>query len=53
MELVLECGGRDGSLAYRSVGHSTEANEMLRDYLIGKLPENERLWNKITNPLKT
>ena len=33
---------------HRSVGHSADALEMLDDYLIGLLPENERVYNDST-----
>ena len=36
--------GYDASLAFRSVGHSPDALEMLNDYLIGELPENEKMY---------
>ena len=38
--------GFDGSAAFRSVGHSPDAMEMLSSYLIGVLPDNERLYPK-------
>ena len=40
--------GFDATLAFRSVGHSTDALTMLDNYLIGILPRNERLYvNKL------
>ena len=36
--------GYDGTIAFRSVGHSTDALSMLDKYLIGILPRNERLY---------
>ena len=37
--------GYDATLAFRSVGHSSDAMNMLDKYLIGILPKNERLYD--------
>jgi len=41
-ELLLEHAGRDATLAYRGVGHSRQAAEMLRGLRVGRLPDRER-----------
>ena len=47
-EIMLEYAGRDATLAFRSVGHSKAAERALKPYLVGRLPEHERLWrNKV------
>ncbi len=46
VDVMQEYIGYDASLAFRSVGHSEDAVTMLADYLIGELPENERLYAK-------
>ena len=43
-EVLLENLGRDATLQFKSVGHSEDAVEMLRPYLVGILPEEERMW---------
>ncbi len=43
-DVLREYLGFDGTVAFRSVGHSTDALEMLNDYLIGILPKRERIW---------
>ena len=45
-DIMNEYIGYDASLAFRSVGHSEDAVTMLEDYLIGELPENERMYLK-------
>ncbi len=41
---MLEYCGLDASVAFRSVGHSPDAMEMLRPYLLGILPKKERMY---------
>jgi len=38
--------GYDASIAFRGVGHSADALEMLSECLIGILPEEERLFRE-------
>lgn len=44
-ELLMEHAGRDGTMAFRSVGHSKAALASLQDYIIGILPPHERIFN--------
>ena len=37
--------GYDASMAFRSVGHSREAMTWLDDFVIGILPESEKLYH--------
>lgn len=46
-EVMLDYLGQDGTLAFRSVGHSADALEMLNDYLIGRLPKSQRLYKNM------
>jgi hypothetical protein len=39
-----EYAGYDGTLAFRGVGHSTGALKMMDNYLIGILPESQRIF---------
>ncbi|XP_070574861.1 cytochrome b5-like isoform X2 [Ptychodera flava] len=36
-EVLLEQGGHNASESFEDVGHSTDAREMMKDYLIGEL----------------
>jgi cytochrome b involved in lipid metabolism len=38
-EILVENGGEDCTEAFEDVGHSHDAREMLKDYLIGDLDE--------------
>jgi len=40
-EVILDVGGRFGTEPFEDVGHSEDARELLDQYLIGKLPEEE------------
>jgi len=42
-EVVLETAGADATEGFEDVGHSLDAREMLEEYLIGELPEDEKL----------
>lgn len=42
---MMENAGRDATTQFRSVGHSADAAEMLRPYLIGILPPRERMYS--------
>ena len=39
-----EYAGYDGTLAFRGVGHSTEALKMMDNFVIGVLPESQRIF---------
>ena len=41
---MLDYVGFDASIAFRGVGHSPDAMEMLNKYLIGILPPKERIY---------
>lgn len=41
-EVLLEQGGGFATEAFEDVGHSTDARELMEQYEIGELPENER-----------
>eukprot|EP00040_Diaphanoeca_grandis_P021434 m.114181 g.114181 ORF g.114181 m.114181 type:complete len:120 (-) comp28338_c1_seq1:1435-1794(-) len=41
-EVVLETAGGDATEGFEDVGHSQDAREMLKEYLIGQLPEDEK-----------
>ncbi|KAI9561840.1 hypothetical protein GHT06_012802 [Daphnia sinensis] len=40
-EVLMEQAGKDATEPFEDVGHSTDARELLKEYLIGRLPENE------------
>ena len=42
-DVMIEYLGYDATFAFRGVGHSNDALEMLEDFLIGILPFQERL----------
>ena len=42
-EVMVEYLGYDATFAFRGVGHSNDAVEMLEEFLIGILPFHERL----------
>lgn len=44
-ELLMEHAGRDGTIAFRGVGHSKAALLSLQEYLVGVLPESERIFS--------
>jgi len=41
-EVLLEQAGHDGTEAFEDVGHSSDAREMRKQYLIGELVESEK-----------
>lgn len=43
-EIILEYAGRDATLAFRGTGHTSHAWRALEKYVIGQLPENERIF---------
>ena len=42
-DVLLEQAGRDATIAFHSVGHSTDASQQMSAYLIGILPLHERM----------
>lgn len=40
-EVMLENAGKDGTEPFEDVGHSTDAREMMREYLIGEIQEEK------------
>lgn len=48
-DILLDYVGYDGTLAFRGTGHSKAALKMMESYLIGILPESQRLY---TNKMK-
>lgn len=38
-EILIENAGDDGTEAFEDVGHSSDAREMMKSYLIGELAE--------------
>ncbi|TMW47405.1 hypothetical protein DOY81_007517 [Sarcophaga bullata] len=43
-DVIMDYAGRDATLAFHGTGHSRDAIEQMRDYLIGELPENEKIF---------
>lgn len=43
-DVILEHAGRDATIAFRGVGHSVLALQALDEYLVGILPNNERIY---------
>lgn len=41
-EVLLEVGGKYATESFEDVGHSTDARELMQDYLIGELVEEAR-----------
>lgn len=41
-EVIMEVAGQDGSEGFEDVGHSEDARDMLKEYLIGELPAEEK-----------
>lgn len=40
-EILIEQAGKDSTEVFNDVSHSADAKELMKTYLIGKLPENE------------
>jgi len=45
VDIMLESAGRDATTAFRGVGHSQEAVNMLKQYEVGRLVEEECMWS--------
>lgn len=41
-EVLLEQAGKNASEIFEDVSHSADAKDMMKNYLVGELPENER-----------
>lgn len=52
--MLLEQAGHDGTEAFEDVGHSSDAREMRKQFLIGELVEEEKKpkLEKVTQTLK-
>lgn len=44
-EVLLEQAGKEASEAFEDVGHSTDARELMKKYLIGELIKSE--WKEV------
>ena len=40
-EVLLEAGGGDATEAFNDVGHSADAREMMKDYLVGRIAADD------------
>jgi len=45
-EVLLEEAGKDASEAFEDVGHSTDARDLMKQYLVGELVEEEKAKTK-------
>ncbi|XP_019629801.1 PREDICTED: cytochrome b5-like isoform X1 [Branchiostoma belcheri] len=45
-EVLLEQSGKDGTEAFEDVGHSEDARELMENYLIGELRDEDKAANK-------
>lgn len=45
-EVLLEFNGKESTEAFNDVGHSTDAKELLKNYLVGMLEDSEKTINK-------
>ena len=46
---MMEYAGRDATIAFRGVGHSSQAENAMKPYLIGILPAHQRIWTRFSN----
>jgi len=49
-EVLLEVAGKVATEPFEDVGHSTDAREMMQEYLIGELTEEDKQFTKDTGP---
>jgi cytochrome b involved in lipid metabolism len=49
-EILVEHAGQDCTEPFEDVGHSTDARDMMKDYLIGELREEDKKGNVDTGP---
>jgi len=52
-EVLLEQSGTYATEAFEDVGHSTDARELMEDYYLGELPEEERESKSTRTPVGT
>jgi len=45
-EVLLEQGGKDATESFEDVGHSTDAREMMKEYLVGELIDADKSHSK-------
>lgn len=45
-EVLLEQAGKDASEIFEDVSHSADAKDLMKNYLVGELPESERTVDK-------
>lgn len=45
-EVLLEQAGKDASEIFEDVSHSADAKDLMKNYLVGELPEHERAATK-------
>ncbi|CAH1269683.1 CYB5A [Branchiostoma lanceolatum] len=45
-EVLLEQAGKDGTESFEDVGHSEDARELMENYLIGELRDEDKASNK-------
>ncbi|EGT56790.1 hypothetical protein CAEBREN_18686 [Caenorhabditis brenneri] len=50
-EVITQMAGQDATTEFFDAGHSKDAIEMAKEYLIGKLPENEKVNVESTAPV--
>merc|ERR1712066_15543 len=49
-EILIETAGKDASEAFEDVGHSTDAREMMEEYFLGDVREEDRIGSVDTGP---
>ncbi|XP_071513529.1 cytochrome b5 isoform X2 [Panulirus ornatus] len=49
-EVLLEQGGMDTTESFEDVGHSTDAREMMKEYYVGELAEEDKKFTKDMGP---
>lgn len=49
-EVLQDQAGKDGTAAFEDVGHSSDARDMMKQYQIGVLADNDREVKKIKTP---
>lgn len=48
-DVIMDYAGRDATLAFHGTGHSRDAIEQMRNYLVGELPVHERIFRTTTS----
>ncbi|XP_068140714.1 cytochrome b5 [Drosophila tropicalis] len=43
-DVIMDHAGRDATIAFHGTGHSSDAIEQMRDFLIGELPLEQRIF---------